>query len=63
MTSERLTEEVRLQIALTTPLVATVGYTAPEVEKASSRALELCQQLGATPQLFVALWGVSTQFI
>jgi len=55
LTPEHLMEEVKLQIALTTPLIATAGYTAPEVEKASSRALELCQQLGETPQLFHAL--------
>jgi len=48
-------EEVKLQIALTTPLIATAGYTALEVEKASSRVLELCQQLGENPQLFHAL--------
>jgi class 3 adenylate cyclase/tetratricopeptide (TPR) repeat protein len=53
--SERVMEEVNLQIALTTPLIATGGYTVPEVEKASRRALDLCQQLGETPQLFVAL--------
>jgi tetratricopeptide (TPR) repeat protein len=60
-TSEHLMEEVKLQIALTTPLIATAGYTAPEVEKAGSRALELCQQLEEAPQLFAALgtlWSV-----
>jgi class 3 adenylate cyclase/tetratricopeptide (TPR) repeat protein len=60
LTSERLMEEVKLQIALTTPLIATAGYTAPEVEIASSRALELCQQLGETPQLFVALGSLQS---
>jgi len=59
-TSERLTEEVKLQIALITPLIATTGYTAPEVEKVSSRALELCQQLGETPQLLVALGSLQS---
>jgi tetratricopeptide (TPR) repeat protein len=49
-----------MQIALITPLIATKGYTAPEVEKASSRALELCQQLGETPQLFVALGSLQS---
>jgi class 3 adenylate cyclase/tetratricopeptide (TPR) repeat protein len=60
LTSERLIEEVKLQIALTTPLIATAGYIAPEVEKASSRALELCRQLGETPQLFVALGSLES---
>jgi class 3 adenylate cyclase/tetratricopeptide (TPR) repeat protein len=60
LTSERLMEEVKLQIALTTPLIATAGYTAPEVEKASHRALELCQQLGEVPQLFTVLGALSS---
>jgi class 3 adenylate cyclase/tetratricopeptide (TPR) repeat protein len=54
-TPERTSEELRLQIALTEPLTATKGFSAPEVEKACSRAFELCQQIGETPQLFAAL--------
>jgi class 3 adenylate cyclase/tetratricopeptide (TPR) repeat protein/ribosomal protein L40E len=57
-TSERLMEEVRLQMALTTPLIATKGYTAPEVEIACNRALELCQQVGDVPELFAVLGGL-----
>ena len=59
-TSERLMEEVKLRIALLTPLIATKGYTAPEVEKACNRALELCQQLGEAPQLFTVLGGLNS---
>ena len=40
------------------PLSATKGYAAPEVEKAYTRARELCQQVGETPQLFPVLWGL-----
>jgi class 3 adenylate cyclase/tetratricopeptide (TPR) repeat protein len=58
--SERLTEEVKLQIALITPLIATKGYTAPEVERACSRALEQCQQLGEAPQLFTVLGALNS---
>jgi predicted ATPase len=47
--SERMLEEVKLLIGLTTPLIASKGYTSAEVEKASQRALELCQQLGEYP--------------
>jgi class 3 adenylate cyclase/tetratricopeptide (TPR) repeat protein len=54
-TSERMLEEVKLLIGLTTPLIASKGYTSPEVENASQRALELCQQLGEVPQLFSVL--------
>ena len=38
--------------------MATKGYAAPEVEKAYTRARELCQQVGETPQLFPVLWGL-----
>ena len=54
-TAERVSEELRLQIALTEPLSATKGYTAPEVEKACSRAWDLYQQIGESPQLFAVL--------
>jgi class 3 adenylate cyclase/tetratricopeptide (TPR) repeat protein len=59
-TSERLTEEVRMQVALISPLIATKGYTASEVEKACNRALELCQQLGEAPQLFTVLGNLNS---
>jgi tetratricopeptide (TPR) repeat protein len=57
-TVERARQELRLQIALGAPLIATRGYGAPEVEKAYARARELCQQLGETPQLFPVLFGL-----
>jgi predicted ATPase len=57
-TPERTQQELTLQIALGRPLIATKGYAAPEVEKVYSRARELCQQVGETPQLFPALWGL-----
>jgi hypothetical protein len=31
---------------------------APEVERAYTRAHELCQQVGETPELFPVLWGL-----
>ena len=40
------------------PLVATESPGGPEVEKAYTRARELCQQVGETPQLFPALFGL-----
>ena len=39
-------------------LMVTKGYAAPEVEAAYTRARELCQQVGETPQLFPVLWGL-----
>jgi class 3 adenylate cyclase/tetratricopeptide (TPR) repeat protein len=60
LTSERLMEEVRLQMALTTPLIATQGYTSQDVERACNRALELCQQVGDVPELFAVLGGLNS---
>src|SRR5262249_33990527 len=57
-TPERTQQELTLQIALGTPLAATKGFAAPEVERVYTRAQELCWQMGETPQLFPALQGL-----
>jgi predicted ATPase/class 3 adenylate cyclase len=57
-TLERTQLELVLQTTLGPALMATKGYAAPEVEYAYARARELCQQVGETPQLFQALWGL-----
>jgi tetratricopeptide (TPR) repeat protein len=57
-TSERAQQELRLQLTLAPSCLMTKGYAAPEVEKAYARALELCQQVEETPDLFPALWGL-----
>jgi class 3 adenylate cyclase/predicted ATPase len=57
-TPERTQKELVLQMTLAAPLVMTKGHAAPEVEKAYTRAQELCHQAGETPQLFMALWGL-----
>src|SRR3990170_4139523 len=57
-TPERTQQELDLQTTLGPALVATKGYAAPEVEKAYTRARELCQNIGETPQLFPVLWGL-----
>jgi class 3 adenylate cyclase/tetratricopeptide (TPR) repeat protein len=54
----RLQCELGLQLTLGTPLMATRGYSAQDVEKVFGRALELCRQIGETPQLFNALRGL-----
>jgi hypothetical protein len=38
--------------------MALEGWGAPTVERTYVRAQELCEQIGSTPQLFRALWGV-----
>jgi class 3 adenylate cyclase/predicted ATPase len=57
-TPERAQQELTLQLAQGGPLMATKGPAAPEVEQAYARALELCRQVGDTPQLFPALAGL-----
>lgn len=57
---ERLDQELRLQLALGVPLIATQGYAASDVGNAYMRARTLCQQLGDTPEASEALWGLWT---
>jgi predicted ATPase len=47
-----------LQLALGPGLIAIKGYAAPEVERAFTRARELCERLGDPAELFPALLGV-----
>ncbi len=49
---ERAQQELTMLATLGAPLIATKGYSAPEVERTINRAHELCQQLGDIPQLF-----------
>jgi predicted ATPase len=55
---ERAELELVLQTILGPALIAIKGFAAPEVEKAYTRARELCQHAGETPQLFPVLWGL-----
>jgi predicted ATPase len=59
-TPERAEQELSLQLTLGVPLIATEGYAAPEVGSVYLRARELCQQLGDTPDVSEALWGLWT---
>jgi DNA-binding winged helix-turn-helix (wHTH) protein/predicted ATPase len=57
-TPESAQQELMLQVALGTQMVFTKGIAAPEVERAFTRALTLCRQVGETPQLFHLLRGL-----
>jgi predicted ATPase len=57
-TPERANKELALQITLGPALFATKDWTAPDVEAAYTRANALCKQLGESPDLFPALWGL-----
>src|SRR5262249_28832423 len=57
-TPERTQHELDFQLTLGPAMMATKGITDPEVERLYTRARTLCQQLGESPQLFPALWGL-----
>jgi class 3 adenylate cyclase len=57
-TQERAQQELHLQIPLGSALIATRSPAAPEVETAYTRAYELAQHVGDTPQLLPVLWGL-----
>jgi tetratricopeptide (TPR) repeat protein len=57
---ERAQQELGLLLTLGLPLVATEGYAAPEVGSLYFTARELCHQLGETPAISEALWGLRT---
>jgi predicted ATPase len=50
--------ELDMQTALGEALIVTKGRASPDAERAFTRACELCQQLGETPQLFTVLAGL-----
>jgi predicted ATPase len=62
-TPERAQQELNLQIALATSLMAVKGWAAPEVERASGRARDLCRQVGESSQLLQTLWALWNFFI
>ena len=57
---ERSARELSLQLALGLALQGSRlrGIKAPEVERAFTRALELCREAGEVRELFPALWGL-----
>jgi predicted ATPase len=57
-TTERTQQELTLLTALGPALMATKGYTAPDVKRIYERSRQLCQHIGETPQLFRVLRGL-----
>jgi predicted ATPase len=57
-TPARAQQELDFLIALGPALGATKGHGASEVEQTYARARALCAQIGDTPQLIPALWGL-----
>ena len=54
---EHQRRELSLQLELGQASIAARGFAAPETDRAYARAHALCLELGATPQLFRALFG------
>jgi class 3 adenylate cyclase/predicted ATPase len=57
-TPEHTQHALTLHIALGAALQMVKGFAAPEVERAYTRARELCQQVGETPELAPVLYGL-----
>jgi predicted ATPase len=51
-------QALTLHIALGAALQMAKGFAAPDAERAYARARELCQQVGETPELVPALYGL-----
>jgi predicted ATPase len=57
-TPEHTQKALTLYIGLGAALLVTKGQAAPEVEQAYTRAREMCQQVGETPELVPVLFGL-----
>jgi predicted ATPase len=57
---ERKGQELELQLPLAVALMNLKGFGDPEVGAAFAYARGLCDQIGDTPQIFVALFGLGT---
>ena len=57
-TPQRTQHELDFLTTLGPALMATKGYAAPEVVQAYTRARELCQQVGETPEHFLVLYNL-----
>jgi predicted ATPase/DNA-binding winged helix-turn-helix (wHTH) protein len=55
---DRDRRELELQLAVGPALIAVKGWAASEAERAYTRARELCDRLGDSPELFPALFGL-----
>ncbi len=55
---ERAQQELSLQMSLAAALLMSQGFTAPKVKQAYDRAHALCEQIGESPHLFPALFGL-----
>jgi TOMM system kinase/cyclase fusion protein len=62
-TPQRTQHELDLLTTLGPALLSTRGYAAPEVLQAYTRARELCQQVGETPEHFLVLYNLCIVYL
>lgn len=62
-TAERARRELRLQVDLSLGLTMTKGYSAPELERVSARAHELCHQIEESPEISSALFRIERFYL
>ena len=58
-TPGRAEQELRLQTALSVPVMILKGNASAEMETIYTRARALCRQVGETPELFTVLYGLT----
>ncbi|MEY8829759.1 adenylate/guanylate cyclase domain-containing protein [Sedimentitalea sp. XS_ASV28] len=56
---DRCRLELKIQGILTPALMQSQGYSAPDIEESTSRALALLEQHGDQPEAFPNLWGLN----
>ena len=56
---QTIEKAINIRVDLGPALIATSGFSAPEVEENYTRARALCERLGETLQLFPVLWGLA----
>ncbi|MFO0996019.1 MAG: adenylate/guanylate cyclase domain-containing protein [Alphaproteobacteria bacterium] len=49
--------EFRCRLGLISPLMASIGYSTPEVERTVMRAFDLAKEIGNSPEIFPVLYG------
>jgi class 3 adenylate cyclase/predicted ATPase len=59
VSARRDQSELGLQVELGYALIPVKGWAAAETASAFTRAGELCREVGETPKLFRALWGIA----
>ncbi len=59
---EQTGQELQLQLPLSVTLMNLKGFADPEVGQAFDHVHALCDQIGETPQIFVALFGLGTYY-